>query len=137
MKKSAELQALYIARDGFASKVDFDVRIFVFSSCDFVDRSFCLEKLRTIHEVTLTNTNQNHPASRLDPALRQSLVSPHIKRWLSHVSRRLMISTGQIEGIDWFGQRQSLTGQCKLSSDLKRSLVTASFGVLAPPLNQS
>jgi len=39
------------------------VTSFVFSSCDFVDRSFCPEKTRTIHEVTRTNTKQNTPAS--------------------------------------------------------------------------
>jgi hypothetical protein len=35
------------------------VRSFVICSCDFVDRPFCPQKQRTIHEVTQTNTNQN------------------------------------------------------------------------------
>ena len=35
------------------------VTSFVFSSCDFVDRSVCPEKQRTVHEITRTNTNQN------------------------------------------------------------------------------
>jgi len=39
------------------------VTSFVFNSCDFMDRFFCPENLRTIHEVTLTNTKQNTPAS--------------------------------------------------------------------------
>jgi hypothetical protein len=66
MKKSAELQALYIARDGFASKVDFDVRIFVFSSCDFVDRSFS----RQTKDDPRSHTNQHEPKQsglELDP----------------------------------------------------------------------
>ena len=39
----------------------------MFSSCDFVDRSFCPEKLRMIHEVTLINTKPKHSRLELDP----------------------------------------------------------------------
>jgi len=46
---------------------------FVFGSCDFVDRSFLSGKPGTIHEVTLTSTNQNTPAFELDPTFEAKL----------------------------------------------------------------